>query len=186
MSSHHIVRENQEPALLVEDFHALSAEYLGQILEWSPTIITNEENLDYFLAQGIKVDILYGDDTVNYQEDIKWIKPQKDLFNDALTYLKDHNYKAVNIFASSCTALFLDFADKLNIVVFAQGIRNVAVSTQYQKWKRSEDKMYVDVAVIKSFNGLQHLYDNVFEVQEDGFIVLEFNTENFVFVGEEV
>src|SRR5690606_40296637 len=74
MSSHHIVRENQEPALLVEDFAALSEEYLGQLLEWSPTIITSLENLDYFLTRDIKVDILYGVEKISEaQEEIKYL-----------------------------------------------------------------------------------------------------------------
>lgn len=60
MSSHHIVRENQEPALVVADFHALDSEQLGQLLEWSPMIVTDAANVDFLLAEGIKVDIVFG------------------------------------------------------------------------------------------------------------------------------
>ena len=73
MSSHHIVRENQEPALLVEDFHALSDEYLGQLLEWSPTLITTTNMLNNFLTQEIKVDMVYGNESITAQAEIKTI-----------------------------------------------------------------------------------------------------------------
>lgn len=33
MSSHHIVRENQEPALLIADAHAISFEKIQELLE---------------------------------------------------------------------------------------------------------------------------------------------------------
>jgi thiamine pyrophosphokinase len=35
MSSHHIVRDDQEPALIIANGAACSAELLGQLLEWS-------------------------------------------------------------------------------------------------------------------------------------------------------
>lgn len=186
MSSHHIVRENQEPALLVEDFHALSEEYLGQLLEWSPTIVTNPENVDYFLSQEIKVDILYGQLEDFYQEEIKRILPEKNFLEDALAYLISNNYKAVNIFATACNPLFLRFAKDINIVVFAQGIRYVIITSKYEKWKAQGQRMFIEVLNIKSFNGLKYLSDNTFEVEQDGFVVLEMNSDNFVFVGEEI
>ncbi|MFD2144372.1 hypothetical protein [Mucilaginibacter antarcticus] len=39
MSSHHIVREKQEPALLVLGLDGFDEEQLGQLLEWSPTLM---------------------------------------------------------------------------------------------------------------------------------------------------
>ena len=44
MSSHHIVREKQEPALLVLGLNNFSTELLGQLLEWNPTVITTERH----------------------------------------------------------------------------------------------------------------------------------------------
>lgn len=37
MSSHHIVRDDQEPALIIANGAACSSELLGQLLEWSPS-----------------------------------------------------------------------------------------------------------------------------------------------------
>ena len=39
MSSHHIVRERQEPALLITDVYSIDPELVGQLLEWSLSLI---------------------------------------------------------------------------------------------------------------------------------------------------
>jgi len=39
MSSHHIVREKQEPALIIANGEACSTELLNQLLEWSPFVV---------------------------------------------------------------------------------------------------------------------------------------------------
>ena len=61
MSSHHIVRENQEPALVVANGEACSAELLGQLLEWSPFVVVLDGAMHRVLHLGIKVDALLGD-----------------------------------------------------------------------------------------------------------------------------
>lgn len=186
MSSHHIVRENQEPALLVEHFHALSEEYLGQLLEWSPTVITTSDMVDYFLTKDIKVDILYGDETAIAQEDIKRITTVESFWIDTLTFLVENNYKAVNIMAKKLHEDFLLFAAKINIVVFVDGVKYVLVRNKFEKWKTVGQKMFMDSSKIKSFNGLRYIGDNIFEVEQDGFVMFEMNTDCFVFLGEEI
>lgn len=54
MSSHHIVREKQEPALLVLSMDAFDEEMLGQLLEWSPTVICSTGTAEKLDASGIK------------------------------------------------------------------------------------------------------------------------------------
>ncbi|MGN0003080.1 MAG: thiamine pyrophosphokinase [Sphingobacterium composti] len=187
MSSHHIVRENQEPALLVAEFNALPEDYFGQLLEWSPTIISNIENLDYFLSQGIKIDVLYeqGIEAI-FQEEIKIIPQQKAFLEDTLSYLIKNNYKAVNILIGELDSTIIEFADRINIVAFTNGVRYAVVRSYFEKWKAKGDIMFLDVSKLKSFTGLKHVKDNVFEVLEDGFVVVEMNTDDYVFVGESI
>lgn len=61
MSSHHIVRDDQEPALIIANGAACSTELLGQLLEWSPLVIVLDSAIDRVLELGIKVDVLLGD-----------------------------------------------------------------------------------------------------------------------------
>ena len=61
MSSHHIVREKQEPALLIANGEGCSFELLGQLLEWSPFVLVLDHAIHRVLELGIKVDVLLGD-----------------------------------------------------------------------------------------------------------------------------
>jgi thiamine pyrophosphokinase len=61
MSSHHIVRDDQEPALIIANGAACSQELLGQLLEWSPFIIVLDSAIERVLELGIKIDVLLGD-----------------------------------------------------------------------------------------------------------------------------
>ncbi len=61
MSSHHIVREGQEPALIIANGSACTIELLNQLLEWSPFIIVLDGALNRVLDLGIKFDVALGD-----------------------------------------------------------------------------------------------------------------------------
>ncbi len=58
MSSHHFVRDGQEPHLLVEHYSAEVLTIIEGLLEWSPTLIVTEQCLEAFLTSGIKVDCI--------------------------------------------------------------------------------------------------------------------------------
>ncbi len=185
MSSHHIVRENQEPALLVGYYQAIGSEYLGQLLEWSPTIITNSDNIDFFLAEGIKVDIFAGDITlIPHQEQLKHIPISSGFIYDALDYLIANNYKAVNILLDEVPIELLAYADRINIVCFANGKRYVLVKEYYEKWKPKGEQIFVNEENIKSFNGLDICAKHTFITVADGFFRIEFNHHDYMLVGE--
>lgn len=61
MSSHHIVREKQEPALIIANGEACSFELLGQLLEWNPFVVVLDQAIHRVIELGIKVDVLLGD-----------------------------------------------------------------------------------------------------------------------------
>lgn len=61
MSSHHIVRDDQEPALIIANGAACQPELLGQLLEWSPLVIVLDSAIERVLPLNIKVDVLLGD-----------------------------------------------------------------------------------------------------------------------------
>ncbi|MEB0250004.1 thiamine pyrophosphokinase, partial [Mucilaginibacter sp. 5B2] len=62
MSSHHIVREKQEPALLLLSLDNFSEELLGQLLEWSPTVIATPLIAEQMNSYEIKIDIIVADE----------------------------------------------------------------------------------------------------------------------------
>lgn len=187
MSSHHIVRENQEPALLVGYFKALDDDKLGQLLEWSPTLITDDHNLDYFLAAGIKVDILFSKESMSdVQEGIKCRLIENNFVTEGLTYLIENDHKAVNLLLNRLDSSIMTFADRINMVVFCDGKRYVIVQNVYEKWKPKGEMLYVDEKYLKSFQGIELIEGGVFRTKEDGFINLEFNSADFVMIGEDI
>ncbi len=56
MSSHHIIREHQEPALYVHEWEESFHDIFGQLCEWSPKIYTNAKTDRILKGLGIKVD----------------------------------------------------------------------------------------------------------------------------------
>lgn len=61
MSSHHVVRDLQEPALIIANGAACSEDLLNQLLEWSPYIVVLDGAMHRVVQLGIKVDVLLGD-----------------------------------------------------------------------------------------------------------------------------
>lgn len=187
MSSHHIIRENQEPALLIQDFKALDLESFGQLLEWSPTIVTDNENVDSLLAEGIKIDVLFSNQEGHLlQEHTKLLTYDTDFLRAALAYLIEHKHKAVNILSSYIPEVLYLLAKRINIVLFSNHKRYVFVQSSFEKWKPQGEFIYLDQKFIKSYQGLDYISDGVFRTVEDGFIKLEFSTVDFVLLGEDL
>ncbi|SHM37651.1 hypothetical protein SAMN04488057_101258 [Cyclobacterium lianum] len=61
MSSHHFVKEQQEPALLILDTEQLSFSRLESLLEWVPTVIVSQDAVFKTISWGIKIDLIIAD-----------------------------------------------------------------------------------------------------------------------------
>ncbi|MCO5230639.1 MAG: hypothetical protein M9958_05745 [Chitinophagales bacterium] len=58
MSSHHFVKENQEPAIWVLDRH-FEVDTIHQLLEWSPTVNATLLAAEWLISLQIKIDKVY-------------------------------------------------------------------------------------------------------------------------------
>ena len=67
MSSHHFVKDQQEPAVFILDTAELSFETVSPLLEWVPTVLVGQGCLDTVLSWGIKVDVILA--TEAFQKD---------------------------------------------------------------------------------------------------------------------
>jgi thiamine pyrophosphokinase len=109
MSSHHIVREKQEPALIIANGEACSEDLLGQLLEWSPFVLVLDGAIDRVLNRGIKIDVLFGDfDNLNIDlEDLRSSQfpieiihapdQEKTDLEKAIEFLIERDFPAANI-----------------------------------------------------------------------------------------
>lgn len=191
MSSHHIVRENQEPALLIEDLSLIDEEDLGQLLEWSPTIVIEEETIDLLDARGYKFDIVFTKNSISgSQENLKVISYGMEFLKVAVEYLIAHHYKAVNIVTEQLDIdYYSPYLEQINIVLFSKGVRYYFVTTGFTKWKPAGERIQIESAPISEqivHTGLIKISENEYEVENDGLFVLQFSQEKYILIGEKI
>jgi thiamine pyrophosphokinase len=108
MSSHHVVRDTQEPALIIANGEACSIDLLNQLLEWSPTVMVLDGALQRVLELGIKIDIVLGDfdrehhpeQFLAHQQPVEIIHTpdqNKTDLEKGIDLLLSRNHKAINI-----------------------------------------------------------------------------------------
>ncbi len=154
MSSHHIVRDDQEPALIIANGAACSHELLGQLLEWSPLVIVLDSAMDRVLELEIKVDVLLGDfdrgfDAHYYKEkqyplEIVHVPDQnKTDLEKAFDYLFERKIPAVNVVWATgkradhtITNLtnIARYREQLKIVILDDHSKVFLLPKKYEKW----------------------------------------------------
>lgn len=186
MSSHHIVREKQEPALLIIDLEGFHPENLGQLLEWSPTVIVAGKSYDFADSLGIKIDFIVGiPDEHSLQPKTRVIPSEEHAIKDALDYLIGEKYPAVNIITSKpVISDYLPYCEHINIVILTDKHRIFMVRSGFSKWKTAgEDIEILSDTTELVHTGLNQSSSHTFTTQSDGFYSLRFQ-EPFIFVAE--
>jgi thiamine pyrophosphokinase len=189
MSSHHIVREKQEPALVALGLESFPEEMLGQLLEWSPTVIATPLVAELINSFGIKIDIIIADAIEEtLQSDVKLVALGDDSpLEAALKYLIANTYTAVNIVTDELhLSLLLYYADKINLVIFSKGQKVYPVVPGFSKWKPEGEYIRIlSYGQGLQLSGLEEKEEGVFMTTADGFITLQFNAP-FVFIAEDI
>ena len=152
MSSHHVVREAQEPALLILQSSALSYDHISPLLEWSPTILVTAEALPQVLEHGIKIDAVICrreeqneiSTLIQEQEPVTLISlaEEQDILSAALSFLMQHQHVAVNILTSINSAgreeiksQLIEQELKLNVVLLDEKFKSALYrSGKFVKW----------------------------------------------------
>ncbi len=144
MSSHHIVRDEQEPALLVLGFAESQWQVLQELLEWSPTVLVTSNLAERLLSKGVKIDWTIGDREAvsyeDYQSHIGFLGAnEKGELLSALKFLVSRGYHAVNVMAiadqwDAISDYFLGSEVRLHVNVFQGGKRNILAAGNLQKW----------------------------------------------------
>jgi len=154
LSSHHIVRDDQEPALIIANGAACNPELLGQLLEWSPLVIVLDSAMERVMELDIKVDVLLGDfdrdfDPNYYKEKQYPIEivhtPDQDKtdLEKAFDYLIEKGHKAVNVVWATgkradhtITNLtnIVRYREKLKIVILDDHSKVFLLPRRFEKW----------------------------------------------------
>lgn len=154
MSSHHVVKDKQEPALVIANGEACSLELLGQLLEWSPTVLVLDGAATRVEELGIKIDVLLGDfdgaivpeEIEQRQQPVKIIHTPDQHFTDlekAIHWLIDEGYPSANILwatgrradhtINNMMSLF-KYEDKIDLVMLDDYSRIFPLPKFYKKW----------------------------------------------------
>lgn len=189
MSSHHIVREKQEPALLVLNLAHFDDELLGQLLEWSPTLIATTNAAEAIASQGIKVDMLVANEVDPLlQSDIKLIPTNGQLPVDAtLHFLTGNGYAAANIITDEFNPdTYQPYIALINLVIFNRDKKIFSVSSGFTKWKPAGETIEIlsNIGDIQTA-GLEHISQNTYRTQQDGFFTLTFQ-QSYIFIAEDL
>lgn len=187
MSSHHIVKEKQEPALYIHELGNFNEEYLGQLLEWSPTLIVLANEYEKVVSLGLKVDIIVGnlEAGIALQENIRIIPQQKNGIEDAIEFLVKEKYPAVNVISkiSSFDDLTCYLPD-INLVLFTETSKHFAIKSGFSIWKPAGSIFLIDIiAYFEADNLMQQEEEGKFLVVEDGLVAFRFQAP-YLFIGE--
>jgi thiamine pyrophosphokinase len=154
MSSHHIVRDDQEPALIIANGESCSSELLGQLLEWSPIVVVLDSAITRVFELNIKVDVLLGDFDRNFNAE-KYKRSQypieivytpnqnKTDLEKAFDYLIERKIPAVNVVWATGRRADHTITNVTNIVRYQNDLKIVILDDyskifqlpqKFQKW----------------------------------------------------
>lgn len=154
MSSHHIVRDAQEPALIIANGEACAAELLGQLLEWSPTVVVLDGAAERAASLGIKIDVLLGDfDRLDNLEEIRQAQYPVEIvclpdqestdLEKGIEFLIERGYPAANIvWATGKRAdhtlnnlmSLVKYQGRINLVMWDDYSKIFPVNGHFEKW----------------------------------------------------
>lgn len=184
MSSHHIVRDDQEPALIIANGAACDPELLGQLLEWSPLVIVLDSAIERVIELGIKVDVLLGDFDRGFDPEIYKTSQfpieivhtpdqEKTDLEKAFDYLIERKIPAVNVVWATgkradhtITNLtqIVRYRNLLKIVILDDHSKIFLLPTKFEKWYTA--KTPISLIPIGIVNGI-HSTNLKYELNDD-------------------
>lgn len=195
MSSHHIIRDNQEPAILIEEITSFSIPLIKSLLEWSPIVITTYEKLETLLSLDIKIDVVF---YKKKEENISFLLERQDGFYEAVKYdcdlyvevlkwLNNKGHFALNYFTKVLSDHLISFwlkqRDIKTLVIFENKKRFILnKQSPYEKWLPQG----VEIQLLGDFSKIMNLKRAVenYKVEENGSIKVCHNKA--LIIGEEM
>ena len=192
MSSHHFVKEGQEPALFILD--NIAFHYAESLLEWVPLVMVADRALENVLQWGIKIDVvLQGEYSLEVLEDlVKDQGPVQTLLSDkdhivktGLQYLVQNGYDAVNLLSIPHEEIFQEVeksAHKLQVGIYNEQEKWSLISTgKFEKWMPAEATLLIRSASSAS-NKRDHSKGEVLGNVGAGIVTIQ--SESAFWIGE--
>lgn len=144
MSSHHFVREGQEPALFI--LEAFSLEAVEPLLEWAPLVVVSEIVVDEVVRWGIKIDVVVAkkknvaslDDQLRDQGPVQFLEYDGDMMASVFEFLIRKKQSGLTIISNSHKDVMnaaQPFGNKLSVSILTSSTRwsYIAVG-HFTKW----------------------------------------------------
>ncbi|MCX2744635.1 hypothetical protein OO013_12200 [Mangrovivirga sp. M17] len=144
MSSHHVIREGQEPAIYLRNSSSVILKVLHNLLEWSPYLIVNSDTLVFCKDHGIKPDAIVCE-TENEVDFFIEIIPHLDTLNDLdqiKKWLKSRNCDQLLIFEDMNNLKQLISTDPL-FGVIDRNIKYSMIRERILKWFPEGQKLFL-------------------------------------------
>ncbi len=195
MSSHHFVREGQEPALFI--FDPVPFGEVSELLEWAPLLMITEGALDAALSWSVKIDVVVcspGCEEAVYARlqhqlpvEVR-TEMSSDWLKSSFGYLQKRGYSSIHLLTQRRDDVFaaIDDAEVVpDVTVFENGVRWLRTKA-YRKWVAAGQKFLI--APESTIPGLKTgglmLTRNEFHAINDGVIII--TGPSFFWVGEKI
>lgn len=185
MSSHHFVKEGQEPALLISD--AIGWKHVQSLLEWAPRVIVVDTVLDDVLSWGIKIDVVLSDgkclsevnEKIANQLPVAIVQYHADetALHAGLTNLARTNQHAVTIISNTPDQVFNEvqnFTSQLDIVIVTDEYKwSFSTDGRFKKWLAAGSQLIVQTTCQSqqfSTEGLDHKHSGHYVTNADNLV----------------
>jgi hypothetical protein len=194
MSSHHFVKEGQEPALAI--LEPISYQ-VSDLLEWAPLIVISDSVIEQAIQWGIKTDVIITEpqsepdivEKLQHQHPLEIISkmPQESQLTVLMEYLSRHGQTSVNICINSPLVSFDEFelvAGKIDISIIDPNIKwSLIPSGNLKKWLKKDSVIYAHANESIDIQGAAaQPGDSRIVMQKDGILTLE--TGGLLWFGE--
>ena len=179
MSSHHVVRDQQEPAVIVASPPGSFFPKLAEMFEWSPVVVVLAEALHDFLQWDTKLDVVVGgvafikshEEMLNFQMPYQHIEASEQQLEKAISFLLSKKHKAVHIFSlKPDTSLAKKLASsEIELVFFTPEMKIVhSKASFFSKWVSQGTQFRIIEGELNSTENLQKK-GAIYEARENGF-----------------
>jgi hypothetical protein len=194
MSSHHIVREDQEPALLILNARSISFDKVQELLEWMPTVIVMADQVETVVGWGIKVDTVLVPQTdvevwrsrLIDQAPVRLITytPEDDPLIKVYQYLKETNATAINCLLNRTDEILkIELFEGFDMEVFVDNkLWRWFKTGHFEKWIPTQTRLYLLPEHLRS--QFPEFTSGSYQVEKDGIVV--FNSKHSFWMGEEL
>lgn len=194
MSSHHIVRENQEPALLIANARAISFEKIQELLEWMPIVVVLYTEVEEVIAWGIKIDVVIvpaldidkWNDRLMDQLPVRIISfdPEDDPIAAGVLFLNSIKATAINCLLNASSELAgFDPSLPLDIEAFIENtLWRFIRKGNYEKWLPAETALLL--YPVEMSNEFDAFVSGQYVTSEDG--IVRFKSQQPFWIGEKM